>query len=194
MGQRAVNRKGWGDGVPTVLPADLMPQWVPSGAWTPDPANPNNALVTKAYGVGPQGTYSIYTTIHLPSIYVTEITDNWYYVATPPLAWTSEQIKFKAHFIVEDTLSLPGAFRVGIGFRRQQEPSVVIGAKSYVYADYTLPDTNIPRYRITGFSTAVTLTGAQAGEGFLCELYRDSALENEEQVPIYVVGIELHYI
>lgn len=186
--------RGWPDGglTPGSLP-EYLPQWIPAGAWTSDPANSQNALVTKPYGSGPGSTYNIYTCINFPQI-SQDAAQYWYYTTAPPIGWASNQIKFKIHFLVEDTISLPGAYRFTLGGRRQNDPSVPSGAKTTGNVDYTLSDSNIPRYRLTALSSAITIASAVAGEGLALELTRGTAAANDESDPAYIIGMELHWV
>jgi len=194
---RSIGRLGWGssgDGSDlTEIPADLQPQWIPAGAWTPDPANSLPSLIEKNFGVSPGGTFSAYTTIDLPQVSVGGA-QYWYYTAAPPLSWDSNQIQFAVHFIVEDAISLPGGYRFTLGGRRQQDVSVVLGAKTSGNVDYDLSDSNVPRYRITSLSSAITIASAVAGEGLHLELTRGVNPTSEESDSTFIVGIELHYV
>lgn len=195
----------WGNGAPRgwpgssgggLDPADLpayLPQWIPAGAWTADPANTQNALVTKPYGSGPGSTYSIYTCIDFPQI-SQDSAQYWYFTTAPPIGWASNQIKFKIHFIVEDTISLPGAYRFTLGARRQTDPSTPSGVKTSGNVDYSLAAATTPRYFYTALSGAITIVSAVAGEALALELTRGTAPSNDESDSAYVVGMELHWI
>lgn len=173
--------------------ASAQPQEINAGAWEADPANSQNATVAKPYGTGPGSTYAIYRTINFPQVSVGGA-QYWYYNLAPPLTWASSQLQFKVHFIVEDAISLPGAYRFTLGVRRLNEPISPLGAKITGNVDYTLADSNIPRYRYTALSSAITVTSAVAGEALLLELTRGTAAANDESDPAYVTLVEIHYV
>ena len=192
----------WGNGAPRgwpnvgLAPGDLpeyMPQWLPAGVWEADPANSISSLVNRPYGAGPNNTYSIYPTISFPAVWQVSA-QYWYFTAVPPLNWTSTKLKFQVHFIVEDTISLPGGYRFSLGVRRQQDVSATSGAKTIGSVDYNLADANVPRYRITAQSAEITLASAASGEGILCELTRGTNLTSDESDEAYVVGVVLYYV
>lgn len=192
----------WGNGAPRGWPGlgfdpgslpEYLPQWIPAGAWTSDPANSQNALVALPYGVSPGGTYSIFTCIDFPQI-SQDAAQYWYYTTAPPLGWSSNRLKFKIHFIVEDSISLPGSYRFTLGVRRQNDVSAVSGAKTTGNIEYTCSDSLIPRYRLTDISQEINLASAVAGEAVHCELTRGVATANDESDPAYVVGMELHWV
>lgn len=188
----------WGNGAPRGWPATvtsptytLNPAWLPAWKWVPDPANSQNAIVNKNYGAGPNNTYSIYRTINFPMV-AQDAAQYWYYTIAVPRIWTSTILRFCVHFIVEDTISLPGVYRFGLGARRQQDVSAVSGAKTLQAIDYTLADTNIPRYRITNWSGALNVAGATYDEALLLELQR-GVPTNDESDSAYVVGVNLRW-
>lgn len=159
----------------------------------PDPANSRNAIENKPYGTGPGSTYSIYPCIPFPQVSAGGA-QYWYFPVAPVLNWTSNQVRFRAHFIVEDSISLPGGYRFQLGLRRQTDVSAVSGAKTSGTVDYILADSNIPRWRITSLSSAITIASAVSGEGLTLELTRGTEPISDESDEAYLVGIELHYV
>lgn len=189
--------RGWpaASGGGGLVPGDLpqyMPQWIPAGAWEPDPANTQNALVKKPFGTSPGGTYAIYPTINFPQI-SQDAAQYWYFTTAPVLNWSTNQVKFRVHFIVDQTISPPGAYRFTLNARRLTDLAAPSGAKTGVNLDYTLGDAIIPRYRITSLSGALTITSAVSNEALLLELTRGTAT-NDESDSAYVVGMELHFV
>lgn len=185
--------RGWPLGLQI---SDLIPyfsQWIPAGAWRADPANSLPNIIDKPYGTSPGGDYSIYPTISLPQISQGGA-QYWYFTAKPPVGWTSTQIMYILHFLVAETISLPGGYRWTLGVRRQPDVSAPNGAKTYGNLDYTCSDNNIPRYRITGYSSPITILNAVETDGLALELTRGVNPISDESDPTYIVGMELHYV
>lgn len=195
---RAVGRLGWGGvgGGGTLTPADLpgyLPQRINAGAFKSDPANSEAGIVDRAYGSGPGSTYSIYPTINFPQVSVGGA-QYWYVETSPPIGWTSTQIKFRVHFIVDEAISLPGTFRFVLGARRNYDVSSPLGAKTTGFVDYVCADSTIPTKRITAISSAITIASAVDTDALFLELTRGIAASNDESDETYVTGIDLYFV
>lgn len=173
--------------------ASAMPQRINAGAFDAHAGNSITTLVQKSYGSGPGGQYVINSCIDFPAIW--QVSQQWWDVETsPPPAWTSTQIRFRVHFYVEDTISLPGGYRFTLEAKRMQDGAVPNGAKTSVNVDYNLADSNAPRKRITAWSSALTLSGAVATDGIQLTLTRGTNPTSDESDSAYVKGIEVDWV
>lgn len=193
MSQRAVNRKGWGTRdnasgaiTPAELPA-LQPQWIGAGAW--EPLSTNTELVTTPQEFTGAGDIA-YTTIK----FIKTSTDEWFFITTPPVGWTSGKIKFIPHYLVVDSLDTPQTmiFELGAEFMADEFLPNVTTAFQTVTSTKTAGIATVPQYVIGTESAELTLTGNPAASGAIAlRMKRGSDAESD---PLYFVGCFLEYV
>lgn len=188
---RAVGRLGWGEQdtntgiLPSELPA-LQPQWIPAGAFTPLSGNTNTTFN--------QEEFTVADDIRITTIeFLFGTTDKWFVVTKPPVNWTSAQIKFIADYIVTAAIA-PAAGTVvwTLGadvFDANSDPDAV--SFDEVTITDTLPDTTIPKYRITAESAALTVTGGTDSDSLILQIRRAAGTESDE---VNLVGLKILYV
>lgn len=182
---------GSGGLVPGNLP-QYLPQRINAGAFKGDPDNLTPVYVNKIYGTGPGSTYAIYPTLVFPQPGGNP--EYWYVETSPPLNWTSTQVQFRTHFIVEDAVTLPGNFRFTLGVKRNQNATAPSGAKVTGNSDFALTGTTVPQKKISTISSVITVPSATQNDGLLLELTRGTAPSDDKNVIAYVIGIDLFFV
>lgn len=193
---RSNYRLGWSgnraDITPETLPS-YLPQRINAGAWLADPANSAPTLISKPFGTSPGGTYNIYPTINFPAVWQVSA-QYWYVETSPPIGWTSTKLKFRVHFIVDQTISLPGGYRFTLGVRRNPNNVAPSGAKTTGNIDYDLSDATIPYKKITAISSEITIAGAVDTDGLALELTRGTNPTSDESDSAWVIGVDLYFV
>ena len=177
--------RGWPDNSDDNVSANQQPQWIPAGAWEPLSTNTISAAAPLEFTTGDDAAITCLQ-------YNFGTSDSWFFVTAPPVNWTGSKVKFIAHYIVDDEIGTPGTVIWQLGADRYTNNfDLDTISFSTVNLTDTLPDANIPKYRITAESSELTVTGATATEAIQLRLKRGTDTESD---PVYFVGLKLLFV
>ncbi len=183
---------GWSSSSNGSIGSDNLPQRINAGAFTSYAFNSVSALVTKQYGIIPGSDYSIDTCIDFPM--VPQGNKQWWFVETSsPVNWTSEKLKFRVNFIIDQTVVLPGVYQFELGVRRRNDKTTPNGSNLSVTVDYTLDTTAVPQKKVTAFSSELTIPGGVELDPLLFFLTRGEPTDDESD-SAYVTGIDVVWV
>jgi len=176
--------RGW-PGTGGNVDADQQPQWIPAGAWEPLSTNTISEAAPLEFTVGADAAI---TAIEFPF----GTSDEWFFITVPPVNWTGSIVQFIPHYIIEDEIGTPGTVIWTLGGERYTNNfDLDTIAYNTVNLTDTLPDANIPKYRIPAKSGNLTITGATADEALQLRLTRGTDTESD---PAYFVGMKLLFV
>lgn len=175
---------GGSSGTPS---AAAKEQIILAGAFKPLSSNTNTSFTDKEVTAGDD---VIYNTIDFPL----GSSDKWCCPTFIPTGWTSEKIKFIAHFIITDTISLPGAwvFDLDVDYLTNE---FQLNTMSYQTVSTPILDavsTSIPLYYVTAESSELTISGSPTDVGALS--LRIGRGTDTESNSAFFVGLKLMFV
>lgn len=162
-------------------------QIIPAGAFTPLSTNTNKVFSSIELTGGDDLVFNCIS-------YPLGTSDQWHVSTLPPAGWTSGKLKFIAHYIVIDNISIPGNYIWDLGCEFLPDEFNLDSAAFQVIstpADVA-PGSVEPYYFITAQSAELTLTGSPTDAGAIAlRLKRGSDTESD---PAYFVKLKLSFV
>lgn len=158
-----------------------------AGAFKPLSTNTNTTFTDKEITVGDD---VIYNTIDFPL----GSSDKWCCPTFIPTGWTSEKIKFISHFIISDTISLPGAwiFDLDVEYLTNEFQLNTMSYQTISTPSLDAVSTSIPLYYVTAESSELTISGSPTDVGALS--LRIGRGADTESNSAFFVGLKLMFV